>query len=65
MELIKKETMNRKQERLQDRPHHSWYRATSRMLMLAVHEADALRGHLSEHDDGFDVARRTRSSDNF
>lgn len=62
MELIKKETMNRTPERLQDRLHHYWDRATSGMLMLAVHETDALRGHWSEINERLELARRARSS---
>lgn len=62
MESIKKEAMNRSPERLQDRLHHYWECATTGMLMLAVHETDALRGHWSEINERLELARRARSS---
>ena len=48
--------------RLSDRLHHYWDRATTGLLMLAVHETDALRGHWSALSERLELARRARSS---
>ena len=46
---------------MQDRIQQYWDRATNGMLMMAVHETDALKGHWSELNERLAVARRARS----
>lgn len=48
--------------RLHDRLNHFWDRATAGVMLIAVHETDALRGHWSEINERLELALAARSS---
>lgn len=53
--------IEKKEDRLQDRLYQYWDRASTGVMLIAVHEADALQGHWSELQERLAVARRADS----
>lgn len=47
-------------QHLQDRLYHYWDRATTGVLLLAVHETEALQGHWSDLNERLELVRRAR-----